>query len=468
MWPMARLRWPVLALGLEHRLVDGQRPAGVGRHGVEHARQPRVRRCRLRSATPTAMAPALIIGLQRPAGAGLQADRVEGVAGGLDADRLLHALAAAVLQRHAVDQRLGDRLQRERLARVADLVDLAVDGGDGDAEGLPGRPWPARGCRWRPRLRPGRRSVRAAAPDRPGSGGPSAGQGLGSSFRSSIATFVHGRGAAGRPLLGRERAGLAPRRGGHAPWRSNSLGVGRRAQNAHGIPRTMLINFFYTLRAAKLPVSVKEYLTLLEALKAGVIGPSVDDFYYLARTTLVKDEAQFDKFDRAFSAYFKGVRAADRLHAGRAAGMAAQDARARAQRRGEGGDREDGLGRADGNAEEALRGAEEAPRRRQQDDRHRRHQPVRRLRLQPAGHPHRPGQGPQPQRGQGLGPARLQGLRRHQGTRHAQHQGRAAPAAPLRARGLRARARPATTPSTAPRPMPGCWTSRWCPSATTR
>jgi uncharacterized protein with von Willebrand factor type A (vWA) domain len=53
----------------------------------------------------------------------------------------------------------------------------------------------------------------------------------------------------------------------------------------------MLINFFFTLRAAKLPVSVKEYLTLLEALKGGVIGPSVDDFYYLARTTLVKDEA---------------------------------------------------------------------------------------------------------------------------------------------------------------------------------
>ncbi len=69
----------------------------------------------------------------------------------------------------------------------------------------------------------------------------------------------------------------------------------------------MLIDFFYTLRAAKLPVSVKEYLTLLEALKAGVIGPSVDDFYFLSRLTLVKDEAHFDKFDRAFGAYFKGV-----------------------------------------------------------------------------------------------------------------------------------------------------------------
>jgi uncharacterized protein len=73
----------------------------------------------------------------------------------------------------------------------------------------------------------------------------------------------------------------------------------------------MLINFFFTLRAAKLKVSVKEYLTLLEALKAGVIdddsGPTVDKFYYLARIALVKDEASFDKFDRAFAAYFKGV-----------------------------------------------------------------------------------------------------------------------------------------------------------------
>ncbi len=82
----------------------------------------------------------------------------------------------------------------------------------------------------------------------------------------------------------------------------------------------MLIDFFYTLRAAKLPVSVKEYLTLLEALQAGVVGPkavpddeaassgySVDDFYYLSRTTLVKDEKHYDKFDRAFAAYFKGV-----------------------------------------------------------------------------------------------------------------------------------------------------------------
>jgi uncharacterized protein len=69
----------------------------------------------------------------------------------------------------------------------------------------------------------------------------------------------------------------------------------------------MLIDFFYTLRAAKLKVSVKEYLTLIEGLREGVIGPSVDEFYVLARLTLVKDETQYDKFDRAFAAYFKGV-----------------------------------------------------------------------------------------------------------------------------------------------------------------
>ena len=77
----------------------------------------------------------------------------------------------------------------------------------------------------------------------------------------------------------------------------------------------MLIDFFYTLRSAKLPVSVKEYLTLLEALKEGVVGPNndegvgykIDDFYYLSRTTLVKDEKHYDKFDRAFASYFKGL-----------------------------------------------------------------------------------------------------------------------------------------------------------------
>jgi len=69
----------------------------------------------------------------------------------------------------------------------------------------------------------------------------------------------------------------------------------------------MLIPFFQHLRAAKLPVSIKEFLTLLEALKAQVIGPSLDEFYFLSRSTLVKDERLFDKFDKAFGAYFHGI-----------------------------------------------------------------------------------------------------------------------------------------------------------------
>jgi uncharacterized protein with von Willebrand factor type A (vWA) domain len=69
----------------------------------------------------------------------------------------------------------------------------------------------------------------------------------------------------------------------------------------------MLIDFFRALREAKVPVSIREFLTLLEALQRQVIPPSLDEFYYLARLTLVKDEAHFDKFDRVFGLWFKGV-----------------------------------------------------------------------------------------------------------------------------------------------------------------
>ena len=69
----------------------------------------------------------------------------------------------------------------------------------------------------------------------------------------------------------------------------------------------MLFSFFFTLREAGLKVSLSELLTLLQALSKHVAIFSLDDFYYLARTTLVKDETQFDRFDRAFAAYFKGV-----------------------------------------------------------------------------------------------------------------------------------------------------------------
>ena len=69
----------------------------------------------------------------------------------------------------------------------------------------------------------------------------------------------------------------------------------------------MLIDFFLKLKSHKLPVSIKEYLTLLEAMGKDVIGPSIDEFYYLSRAALVKDEANYDKFDRAFSEFWQGV-----------------------------------------------------------------------------------------------------------------------------------------------------------------
>tara|TARA_B110000014_G_scaffold261789_1_gene254237 strand:- start:1937 stop:3106 length:1170 start_codon:yes stop_codon:yes gene_type:complete len=69
----------------------------------------------------------------------------------------------------------------------------------------------------------------------------------------------------------------------------------------------MLINFFLTLRKYKLPVTIRELMDLLRAMEFRVVYANIDDFYLLSRTCLVKDEKNYDKFDRAFSAYFKGL-----------------------------------------------------------------------------------------------------------------------------------------------------------------
>ncbi|MFZ6648372.1 vWA domain-containing protein [Undibacterium sp. TJN25] len=69
----------------------------------------------------------------------------------------------------------------------------------------------------------------------------------------------------------------------------------------------MLIDFFFILKDAKIPVSIKEFLMLLEAMEKGLINMSMDDFYFLSRTIMVKDEAHYDKFDKAFGLYFKGI-----------------------------------------------------------------------------------------------------------------------------------------------------------------
>lgn len=69
----------------------------------------------------------------------------------------------------------------------------------------------------------------------------------------------------------------------------------------------MLLNLFHELRTARVPVSLRELLDLIAALERNVVFADMDEFYYLARALLVKDERHYDKFDRAFAAYFKGL-----------------------------------------------------------------------------------------------------------------------------------------------------------------
>jgi uncharacterized protein len=71
----------------------------------------------------------------------------------------------------------------------------------------------------------------------------------------------------------------------------------------------MFLPFFLKLKAAKIPVTLREYLTLLEAVDAGLVTHDVEGFYYLSRSALVKDERNLDRFDQVFAEFFKGVEA---------------------------------------------------------------------------------------------------------------------------------------------------------------
>src|SRR5665647_1566689 len=73
------------------------------------------------------------------------------------------------------------------------------------------------------------------------------------------------------------------------------------------ILRAMFVNFFTELKSAGVPVTLREYLTLMEAMQADLASRRVEDFYYLSRATLVKDERNLDKFDRVFGQVFKGL-----------------------------------------------------------------------------------------------------------------------------------------------------------------
>src|SRR5947199_3537037 len=69
----------------------------------------------------------------------------------------------------------------------------------------------------------------------------------------------------------------------------------------------MFASFFHELKQAGLPVTLREYLTPMEAMEQDLAGRRVEDFYYLSRAALVKDERNLDKFDRVFGHVFKGL-----------------------------------------------------------------------------------------------------------------------------------------------------------------
>lgn len=75
----------------------------------------------------------------------------------------------------------------------------------------------------------------------------------------------------------------------------------------------MLLGLFNEMRAVRIPVSIRELIDLTNALQQHVVFADMDEFYYLARALMVKDERYFDKFDRAFGAYFKGLQNLDDL-----------------------------------------------------------------------------------------------------------------------------------------------------------
>ena len=71
----------------------------------------------------------------------------------------------------------------------------------------------------------------------------------------------------------------------------------------------MFLPFFLQLKVAKVPVTLREYLTLLEAMEKNLVQFDVEGFYYLARSALVKDERHLDRYDQVFAHVFKGLEA---------------------------------------------------------------------------------------------------------------------------------------------------------------
>ena len=177
----------------------------------------------------------------------------------------------------------------------------------------------------------------------------------------------------------------------------------------------MLVKFFFELRAAGVPVSLTELLMLLQGLQAQLAFISAQQFYFLARLTLVKDERFYDRFDRVFAEHFRG---AERLFAALETQLPPEWLASVTRRL---------LSEEEKRQVEALGGWDQlletlrarlAERRRQQMDRHRRHRAFRPWWLQSRGCAHRrPGWAAA--RGADLGTTRVSELRRRGGAGHA-------------------------------------------------
>src|SRR4030081_2594036 len=99
-----------------------------------------------------------------------------------------------------------------------------------------------------------------------------------------------------------------PTTGGLAWWPARQrLTAAAFRRKVRAEPAQMFVAFFHALRSAGVPVTLREYLTLMEAMERDLAGRRVEDFYYLSRATLIKDERNLDKFDGVFGHVFKGL-----------------------------------------------------------------------------------------------------------------------------------------------------------------
>src|SRR5213080_2869837 len=154
----------------------------------------------------------------------------------------------------------------------------------------------------------------------------------------------------------------------------------------------MFVAFFHELKTAGVPVTLREYLTLMEAMEKDLAGRRVEDFYYLARAALVKDERNLDKFDRVFGHVFKGLELMSETLTPEIPAAWLKTCRKIPYR---GGKESDRRNRRPGQAPRTLASAHEraegAAPGRQQVDRHRRDLALRRLRVQSRRRAHRAG-----------------------------------------------------------------------------